>query len=237
MTMETMMLPDTMIDTEPQLTVLQLPPPPPYKRAWSLHCIDGDFVFETEGSTKFVTVADVAAAFSGQEIDSEWFPAGVVRWGQNAGGHWFVYSTPPRGRTKLLVEDHELVVPLPRLVLVGAHKGYYVFALKGEHFNPQATAYHAPFANVYDNDWGRICWGTNLPPAVHPKNARAALDLFLESGFNNHIAGNRSTKHGKNVNAMLTELSERKARNYPLDDLVGMSSTVQQVVERILRRY
>lgn len=221
-------------------TPLRLSLPPAVKFAYkgALYFLDsGDYLFQELGESgnlsKFVRAQDVKAAFNQTEQDSGWLPAGVVRCGHNQQGPWYVYSTPPRGKATIQVDDKALTVPLPRLVMLGAGSRYYIWALKGEHFSRDAQAFHAPFPNIGEN--GSICWGTARHGEAEPTDAKNIFDLFFETVFNADLANGKSVRFPRDVRKQLQALHEQKARRYPLDDLKPVKSTIGQLIEHRLK--
>lgn len=199
---------------------------PQYKVLASLHFLPGGhYLFRQTfpvAVSKFVTATDVAAAFLHQEVDTGWMPAGIVRYGQEIKGSWFVYSPPTQKVTITLVPvangetEQTITIPAPRLVLIGAGGEYYLWAIKTSHFEHQAVMYNAPFPNLYPD--GKICWGNNKPPAVDPKTARKTWELFFESPFNNHLASGKSETHHNDVRSLLRSLDGKG--KFPAADLV-----------------
>lgn len=181
-------------------------------------------------SSKFVAAPDVAAAFAGQEQDSGWFPAGVVRCGTNERGAWFVYSAPAQKVEVNLYDKDMLTIPIPRTVLMGIGNKFYLWVTVEEQFNQNANIYRAPFPNVHGD--GEICWGSNQPPAAHPGNSRKVWEQFFATPFNNHLADGKSKFSPGDVREMLRRLSGK--RRYPADDLVKTNYSVDQLIERIL---
>jgi len=218
-------------------------PRPQFKVLASLYFLDGGhylfrYTEDDREASKFVTSVDVAAAFSMKEIDTGWLPAGIVRCGQNAGGPWFVYSTPAQ-KVKITLEKYAmsganlpLIVPAPRLVLIGSGNSYRLAAMHGKHFEHDNLAYHVPFPNVYPD--GRICWGTNTPPEARPENARKVWELFFASPFNADLAGKKSHAHLKDVRDQLLELDRKGARSYPVNDLISMNISIERMVEHAI---
>lgn len=212
-------------------------PRPEFDAVASLHFLgSGHYLFryleDGREASKFVTAPDVAAAFSMKEIDTGWLPAGMVRTGQNAGGPWFVYSTPPQ-KVKISLDDNiTLTVPVPRLALVGIGGSYSLAAMHTKHFDPDALVYEAPFPNVYLG--GKICWGTNTPPEAQPENARKVWELFFESHFNADLKEKKSKAHSKDVRDMLRALDHNQARTYPVSDLLSMNISVERWAEKVI---
>jgi PRTRC genetic system protein B len=209
--------------------MIDLPQDPSFAIQGALFFLDGGhYLFRTNDNvrsvSKFVTSRDVAAAFAGQEQDTGWMPAGVLRAGHNAIGDWFVYSAPAQ-KVEITLEAKEgrgapdvLKVPIPRTVLLGSATHYYLWALKTDHFEREAPVFHAPFPNVYSD--GRVCWGANTAPSPIPQNARKAWELFFGTPFNIHLAADKSRSHPRDVGQLLRELAEKKSRSYPIGDLV-----------------
>jgi hypothetical protein len=119
--------------------------------------------------SKFVTADDLQAAFTDSERDTGWLAPGIVRAGYGKHGEWFVLHAPPQRIDIHILEMGTVSIPLPDLVLAGAGRSYYLWALQ-EPFSPLARLFDAPFPNIHNG--GQICWGNNTPPAAHPANAR-----------------------------------------------------------------
>ncbi len=184
--------------------------------------------------TKFVTAADVAAAFSGQLEDSGWVASGIVRFGQSAKGPWYVFFAPPARATIYLEDKGELggvplPVPLPGLVLLGFGRLHYVWAVRTSTFNPDNPAYYAPFPNIYDDN--HVCWGVNAPPEVRREQAARTWKLFLDSPFTASLLAGKSNAYPTDVRKQLQALAMAKAETYPVDDLrpIGGLSIAQAI--------
>src|SRR3990172_663806 len=85
---------------------------------------------------KFVSVADVARAFTWDNADTGWLPPGLRRWGRTRRGNFAVLHIPAARYALQIVHvpataplrDVETVtVPLPSLVLIGNLQSYRVF--------------------------------------------------------------------------------------------------------------
>jgi hypothetical protein len=210
-------------------------PDPKFKPLAALYFLDsGDYLFKEydgkQGMTKFVTSADVAAAFAHHEIDLGWLPAGVARCGYNAQGAWYVYSAPMQ-KVQVILGDESLIVPIPRTVMLGIGRTYYLLAQKGWYFYPQGEAFHAPFPNVHPN--GKVCWGQNTPPEAKPEEARRVWELFFKTPFNGDLAAHKSMRNQQDVRITLREASTGK--HYPGGDLISMKEKTDCLIERALR--
>jgi hypothetical protein len=203
-----------------------------------LYFLEGHYLFRYRENktvkTKFVTSADVAAAFTQQDLDTGWQPAGIVRQGQRARGQFFVYSAPAqRVEIRLAQNEAPVVVPIPRTVLLGIGGGYRLWALRSKYFSPDERAYLAPFPNI--NPGGSICWGQNTPPPAAVEKAREVWELFFETPFNQDLSAGKSVAHPEDVRLALRELAEKKARSFPIAGLVGERfGTIGQLIEQAL---
>lgn len=201
----------------------------------ALYFLDGQYLFrqKTEGgwSNKFVTAADVQAAFTGEEQDSGWLQAGVVRVGQTARGTFFVYSAPAQ-KADIWLGDERLTVPLPRTVLVGMGNDAYLFALNEIHFSPAAWALVAPFPNVSSD--GKICWGRNARPSADAGRARRTWELFFEAPFNADHAESKCVSQKNDVRVLLRELAGK--HEFPASELLvhDRGQTIGGMIDRIL---
>jgi hypothetical protein len=204
----------------------------------ALYFLDGHFLYRRRTPSgiknKFVTVVDVAAAFTGQEADSGYLAAGVVRVGSNAGGKFYVYSAPEQ-QVEVIIPDHAdpVKIPIPRTVLVAASGQYYLFAMAEKYFGADEAAYHAPFPNIYPD--GRICWGQNSVPAVDPADARQIWNLFFEAPFNHDLAGKKMRSNMSDVLVPLAGLIGKKT--FPARELVAFDNrrTIGSVISNLLR--
>ncbi len=215
-----------------------IPNEPPFTADAELYFLPaGHFLFrrrsETGVESKFVTLADVTAAFTQVEQDSGWIPAGVKRHGFNRNGRWFVYWQPAQIVHITLLQDGDqaetLNIPIPATILVGEGRKFHLFASAGE-FSPQAPVYRAPFPNLHDDH--SICWGNNTPAEAAPENAAQAWKLFFESPFNNHLVGGKSKRYKDDVRKRLCLLNGK--RRYPLKDLVPDTRSLDVLVKRMI---
>jgi hypothetical protein len=224
------------INTIASFQVMTPPQDPKIDYDAALYFLDGHYLFRQKRRTgwvsKFVTAEDVRAAFTGQENDSGWLPAGIVRAGTSKAGKWFVYSAPTQKATIQFEGDEAPIkIPLPRTLLVGVGANYYLWALTGEHFEPGAIAHAAPFPNVHGD--GRICWGAATPPRADPEKARGVWKLFFETPFNNHLIDRKSKAHPEDVRSQLRALEGK--REYPTNDLQPTMAAASSLIERIIK--
>jgi PRTRC genetic system protein B len=205
-----------------------------------LYFLDGQYLFRRREhgawTSKFLTSEDLEAAFTRSELDTGWLPAGVVRSGRRAAGPFFVYSAPAQKMNIVLADGEPAVrVPIPRTVLLGIGGGYFLWALKDEHFGADAQACRAPFPNVYSD--GRICWGSYAPPEALARNARPVWEMFFRTPFNAHLAigKTKSEAYKRDARDLLRELAERGANKFPAGELVSENSQIAYLIDQVLR--
>jgi hypothetical protein len=181
---------------------------------------------------KYISPGAVRQAFAAEPIDSGWIPEGVRRWGVGAKGTWMLRWHKPAVYSAWLPErKHPIKTPMPALVFFGIGKAYYIWAMKGETFDPKGALFNAPCANV--NGIGVICWGSN-PHRDAAMGFDQMWKLFWEAPF--------SGDHEAGANKRMAELARRKAERFPEEELSPLSNrlfpntTLDAVVERMSRR-
>jgi hypothetical protein len=172
---------------------------------------------------KGLAAEHLRAAFIEEPVDSGWLPEGVVRCGSGPAGTFFVKFIPPgKHRLHLSTENpaEPLIIapPLPALMFAGVNSTYYVWALQSDHYDPSAPLFHAPFPNIYPD--GHVCFGSNRPPEISAQTLEEAWRLFIESPFNQDMAGGKSQEHSQDVRRQLLAQACAEASGYPVEDLV-----------------
>ena len=128
-----------------------------------------------------------------------------------------------------------LAVPLPGLVFVGHGSQYGAWAVVPPDDAPAGwlpdagtQLYNCPTPNVSGNG---VCTG-NVPfPEAGVATVWAAVNLFFESEFNDHLSNGKSQAHPRSVLALWRKLARAGAETYPLDDLVFARKILKQVME------
>jgi PRTRC genetic system protein B len=183
--------------------------------------------------SKLISAQDARRAFANIVDDSGWLPKGVVRTGRNSRGSWVVYIAPPQ-RLRITTNQGEgLHIPTPMSLFLGWGRRYYLYALQGKKFDPNATVYRAPFPNVYEN--GRVCWGSHKVPKVSPVNIPKTWKLFFGTTFNNHIASGKTVSHEDKAMDLLRELSAGEKKTFPDCELVRQAYSVESCLNMLLR--
>ncbi|WP_019488098.1 hypothetical protein [Kamptonema formosum] len=190
--------------------------------------------YQSAGSSKYkcLSPATLRAAFANTPIDSGWInpESGIVRWGTGSVGEWTIKFVPPQKHEIDLLESKHLV-PLPAMVFFGLKSDYWVWAIKGSKFDPEAEAFHVPLPNVYLHSYqscGRICWGDNKPPVASPNNITKAWEMFISSPFNGHLSDGKSRAQPSDVRGQLEKAVKRSS--YPVKDLIATQQTIAKLV-------
>lgn len=195
------------------------------------------FHYQSGDSSKYkcLSPATLRAAFANTPIDSGWInpESGIVRWGTGSAGEWTIKFVLPQKHEINLLESKHLVC-LPALVFLGLKSDYWVWAIKGSKFDPEADAFHVPLPNVYLHSYqpcGRICWGDNKPPVASPNTIKKAWELFISSPFNGHLSDGKSRTQPSDVRLQLEKVVKRSS--YPVKDLVSTNQTIAKLVSAI----
>jgi PRTRC genetic system protein B len=208
----------------------------------ALFFLDGQLLFQHNGDgalkSKLISTAAARQAFAGSPVDSGWLPVGCNRWGTGSRGVWMVRWHAPAVYT-LLIEDakgkaRRYRVPLPALVWFGQRHSYYIFAMKGDSFNPANLLYRAPLANV--NLTGLVCFGKNAHPDVSKGGFDQTWRTFWAAPFNDDHDDNKSRAHLNSVNDQLRALAKAKATPYPARDLCEQGGNLNAMIENLTVR-
>jgi hypothetical protein len=161
----------------------------------SLHFLRGGyFIFETGGTSKFVTSDDVVAAFAKSKPDSGWLPEGILRHGYCTKGPFFVYLRQPEVVNIYRNKDN-FKIPLPHMIVIGVGKAYRILPVKNINKNWVICERFLP--NTYKD--GNICWGNMTAVEAFPTNAEKIWKLYIASEFNNDLMDQESAKIFSNV--------------------------------------
>lgn len=207
-----------------------------------LFFFDGQYRFVSRSGprdeVKCLGPGAVRAAFASERLDSGWIRPEIVRSGSIAGGPFAVAFLGARRREIVVApagdEPFVLTVPVPPIVAVGSAAGLRLFAVREGSFDPAAKVFYPPFPNLFTD--ARVCWGANRQPRLDHTTIVAAVDLYFSSPFNLNEASGRSKAYPANVVDQLRRLARRRARTYPVDDLVRVSGapSVGAIVDRLV---
>lgn len=141
------------------------------------------------------------------------------------------YRPPQKTAIYLDGSDTPLIVPLPGMIMVQSIKDrtsvHEIYAVK-ERPTEKTALYIVPLPNVYFN--GRICWGSVARP---DQTIEGTWRNFLGSAFGNHSVADKSKSYPKDIREKLIELDKRKARKYPVSDMIATKSTFGKLVSTL----
>ncbi|MHB8747676.1 MAG: hypothetical protein ACYDBJ_00640 [Aggregatilineales bacterium] len=146
------------------------------------------------------------------------------------------YRLPTKTALYLDGSETPVVVPLPGLVLARLTTGnaaprYGVYAVKQRPETVNTPLFHAPLPNT---GHGSVCWGSvKQPSAAGLASNRLDEDwkLLLGSVFTNHSVAGKSIGAPNDVRQLLIALDQRKARRYPVSDLIPLKATFGQLLK------
>ena len=141
---------------------------------------------------------------------------------------------PPQ-RTALYLDGSEtpVIVPLPGLVMGRVSTGsdsirYGVYAVKERPESLDAPLFQPPLPNVGHNS---VCWGSVKRVSDQALAGYALTEdwrLLLGSVFTSHSVSGKSKQFNDDIRQQFVDLDKRKARKYPLGDLVAARTTLGQ---------
>lgn len=129
-----------------------------------------------------------------------------------------------------------LRVPLPGLIMVrrtynGARPDYHLYAVKRRPESTQDRLFNVPLSNVYDSH--EICWGSVRKVSLEALQSTSLTEdwkALFGTSFGGHSAGRKSKSFPLDVRQKLIELDQKKAKRYPVTDLVPTKFTVDHLL-------
>lgn len=140
-------------------------------------------------STYPVAAAGVASAFEGLALDTGLLPPDVLFYQRTARGSRYGMWLPPTTHDLVFQQGRREIhvcAPMPGLVWVGQGIAYSIFAATERPTRKDATLYHTPLPNVYND--GEVCAGSVKFPKASAESLRQAATLFFESHFNSDLS-------------------------------------------------
>ncbi|MHB8624563.1 MAG: hypothetical protein ACYDEO_00010 [Aggregatilineales bacterium] len=198
------------------------------------------------GETEYaVSPAQVAETLCGQVRFESGLLTGNTLYIASEGARKLTLEYRPPTKTALYLDGSEtpVVVPLPGLVMgritIGSDSPRYgVYAVKTRPERADTPLYHAPLPNTGTGGMGSVCWGSVRKVSVEGL-ASNRLDedwkLLLGSIFTNHGVGGKSKHHPNDIRQQLIELDKRKARKYPIGDLIPVKATFGELLKEGIR--
>jgi hypothetical protein len=142
----------------------------------------------------------------------------------------------PPANTAVFFEGSEnpLFVPLPGLILNRLTTGddspqYSIFAVKQRPADLNAPLFCVPLPNISTGRTSSICWGSVAKPSAETLASNTLEEdwrLLLGSRFSNHSVYGKSKRYKDDIRRHLIALNDRKARKYPLSDLITAHTTL-----------
>lgn len=210
----------------------------------ALYFLPGQYLFadfrEDACSIKALSSEQVSCAFRGVHTDTGWLGRRVLRYREASEGNAILSYEPASVRdiSVSLPSGHveSIAVPLPTLILLGNGADYYLWAASTSNVTAKTTLAVAPLPNIGS---GKICFGKNEVPEVHPSSLSAVWKLIFETPFNGDHAGSRCLTEPDDVRNLLIKLAADKVRKFPMPQLLTSTSTVEDAWETLVeqRRY
>ncbi len=204
-----------------------------YSYGVMLHKRDGDAVVEYP-----VDPAQIAVALAAKvTFDTGLLVADTLLVRQDGLKKLVVEYRAP-SKTGLFLDGSEtaLRVPLPPLLMIRTtvedkNPQYQVYAVKERPTTLDIPLFYAPVPNVFHS--GSICWGSVrrvTDASLQGNSLSEDWATLLGSSFGSHSVNGKSKSHPADIRQKLIALDQRKARVYPLSDLLPVKRTLAQVL-------
>ncbi len=200
----------------------------------ALYFLPGQYLFETfseeKCGLKALSSEQVTRAFRDLRTDTGWLDRRVLRYREATDGNAMLSYLPAKVRT-ITVEfsnrTEALTIPLPTLVLLGKGKDYYLWAAATSNIGPNTTLAVAPLPNIGSRMSGKICFGRNEVPEVHPSTLEAVWRLIFDAPFNHDSVNDKCASEPADVRNLLARLHRGKLKKFPLYELLVSSTTIE----------
>ncbi|HQZ97567.1 MAG TPA: hypothetical protein PLP21_14695 [Pyrinomonadaceae bacterium] len=205
----------------------------------AIYFLPGQYLFadlrESSVALKALSSDQVARAFRKVHTDTGWLGKRVLRYREAPEGN-AILSYEPAAIRKITVAftDRgllEVSVPLPPLILLGKGQEYYLWAAGSSHVSANTHIAVAPLPNVGS---GKICFGKNEVPTVHPSTLPEVWRQIFETPFNGDHINERCISEPLDVRNLLWKLAADKARKFPKSELLATSTTIDDAWETIV---
>lgn len=197
----------------------------------ALYFLPGQYLFETfdlnKRGLKALSSSQVTRAFRDLRADTGWLDRKVLRYCEATNGNAILSYLPAGTRTITVVFSsgriETLTLPLPTLVLLGKGTNYYLWASTSSRITRNTRLAVAPLPNIGS---GKICFGNNAVPEVHPSMLPAVWKLIFDTPFNGDGAMDRCHTGG-DVRDVLKKIAAGKMKRFPSPQLIVSSSTIE----------
>lgn len=179
----------------------------------------------------------MARAFQDAYTDTGWLGRRVLRYREAPEGNAILSFEPASLRT-IFVEFsdgsvEEMTIPLPALILLGKGRDYYLWAAGTSDVTAKTKLSVAPLPNIGS---GKVCFGKNEVPDIHPSTLSAVWKLIFETPFNHDHVNGRCHSEPEDVRTLLKKLAADNVRKFPNTQLIVSTSTVEDAWERIVEQ-
>lgn len=198
-----------------------------------------------KGNTEYPIDPSVAAKAIAADMPEETFDTGLLTddllyiWQRGVKRVVIGYRSPQK--TGIWVENAEnaMRIPMPGLVIVrttfqNGSPDYRFYAVK-ERPTAKTKLFYCPLPHVSSDG---SCWGTvRVPDAktLATNNLQPDWDAFLGSRFGNHSVGGKCVKHPSDIRKLLMELHEKKARKYPMRELISLEKSFGTLLSEVCK--
>ncbi len=214
----------------------------PPDAAGALYFLPGQYLFKRIEDGREVAKAlsseQIARAFREYRTDTGWIERRILRYREQPEGNYLLSYEPARMRTIYVEtgkgEVREINVPLPKLILFGKGREFYLWAAKARRITPKTLLSHAPLPNLGGGSdlQGKICFGKNEVPECRADTIDAVWNLIFDAPFNADHAGGRCRSESQDVRRLLLGLAKRNARSFPAKELLESNTSIEQIWAR-----
>jgi hypothetical protein len=192
-----------------------------------------DFILATRfsdgvpGATFVVEPTDLASVLADLPVRSGFLPQNCLFWSKRGGQERLAIYVEPKV-WPVSVKQHRRTwhVPLPGFVFVGRNKEYVLYAVREAPVKPNTRLYNFPAPNISNG----VCAGNAPFPVASGDTIWQAVDVFFQSGFNNHLDNGKSKQCLNSILDMWHHLNREKAESYPLNDLIFANITLANLI-------
>ena len=192
-----------------------------------------------------VSPAQLAETFAGTICFETGLLTGNTLYIGTEGAKKLIIEYRPPTKTALFLEGAEtpVVVPLPSLIMARLTIGndsprYAVYAVKTRPETVNAPLFHSPLPNTGMGSGGGVCWGSvrkSSAEALAGNRLDEDWKLLLGSVFTSHSVSGKSKRFPNDVRQHFIDLEKRKARKYPVSDLIAVKATFGHLLKETIR--
>jgi PRTRC genetic system protein B len=209
----------------------------------ALYFLPGQYLFATfceeKESLKALSCEQVCRAFRDIHTDTGWLDGRVVRYREAPEGNAILAYQPASVRN-IFVEFangrlENLTLPLPTLILLGKGKDYFLWASTAGSVSPKTRLAVAPLPNIGGMQ-GKICFGRNEVPEIHPSTLAEVWRLIFETPFNHDNVNDKCVSEPTDVRNLLVSLAQERPKKFPNVQLLTSSTTVDDAWAAIIEQ-